>query len=913
MTSRRTSIMRSPMAVVSGSIVALLVLLAVFAPMLWAEAAAEPDPSALLQPPSAAHPLGTDGLGRDLLLRTLVATRTSLVMALIATACGAAAGLLLGALPAVLGRRAQRAFSAVINTWLAFPVLLVAMLTVILLGAGPTTSVIALALTMTPSFARLAQTLSSRVGGSEYLAAARMLGISKRRQYLRYVLPNIAEPVIVNVTISIGGGLLALSSLSFLGVGIQPPEYDWGRMLNEGFAQVYSQPTAVLGPGVLVVLAGLSFGMLGEALAAHMRQQGRGRVLSARRLGPAPSAAADAATASVEAGAAMSDIDTSAIGTAAVGTAPGPVETGIGGRADEDVPLLEVEGLSVSFPGPDGWIRPVSNVSFSIMPGEIVGVVGESGSGKSITMMSVAQLAPANAAVTATRLRFNGRDLSGLSPEAAARVLGTQLGVVFQDSLTALNPALRVGTQLAEVPRVHERVSRAEARARAVAALDEVRIPDPERRSHQFPHEFSGGMRQRSLIAMAQIGSPSLIIADEPTTALDVTVQQRVLALLRAKCEETGAAAVVISHDIAVLAELCSRVLVMYKGEIVEDVDVRDLPHPERLQHPYSRALVECMPDLTTDRSQPLATIPEDPEYLTESADDRHPEWERKPTQLISVVDAADSTRRGSDLIVEDLVVTFGHGAKAFNAVDGVSFELASGSVLGLVGESGSGKSTVARTIAGLQAAAGGRVSLGGDDLLRTSGIDRLERARDVQMIFQDPYSSLNPRMSVREVLDEVLLTHGMTSGRERRAQIAELLDLVRLRSNTADLYPGQMSGGMRQRVAIARCLAVRPRLIIADEITSALDASVQGAVLNLIRELQRELDISMLFITHNLAAVRYIADRTAVMQRGRIVEIADPDRLVREPEHPYTRTLVDAIPRIDNAGSDALLRSLAR
>ncbi len=880
------------MAVMSGSVVALLVLLAIFAPMIWGSVAAEPDPSAIFQPPSAAHPLGTDGLGRDLLLRTLVATRTSLVMALIATACGAVAGLILGALPAVLGARAQRAFSAVINTWLAFPVLLVAMLTVILLGAGPTTSVIALALTMTPSFARLAQTLSSRVGGSEYLAAAKMLGVSKTRQYLRYVLPNIAEPVIVNVTISIGGGLLALSSLSFLGVGIQPPEYDWGRMLNEGFAQVYSQPTAVLGPGLLVVLAGLSFGMFGEALAAHMRQQGRGRMLSVRKLGPAPSAAADRRK------------ESGSLGVVADAENPDS-------RHGSQTPLLEVEGLSVSFPGEDGWVRPVRDVSFSIMPGELVGVVGESGSGKSITMMSVAQLAPANAAVTATRLRFNGVELSELSPEDAGKVLGTQVGVIFQDSLTALNPALRVGTQLAEVPRVHEKASRPEAHRRAVAALDEVRIPDPERRAQQFPHEFSGGMRQRSLIAMAQIGHPSLLIADEPTTALDVTVQQRVLALLRAKCEETGAAAVVISHDIAVLAELCSRILVMYRGEIVENVDVRDLPHPERLQHPYSRALVECMPDLTTDRSLPLATIPEDPAFSTERADDAHPSWERKPTQLINVVDARDAGRASSDLVVENLEVTFGHGAKAFNAVDGVSFELASGSVLGLVGESGSGKSTVARTIAGLQPASAGRVTLGGVDLLDTRGVDRLERARDVQMIFQDPYSSLNPRMSVREVLDEVLLTHGMSDGAARRSQVAELLDLVRLRANTAELYPGQMSGGMRQRVAIARCLATRPRLIIADEITSALDASVQGAVLNLIRELQRELDISMLFITHNLAAVRYIADRTAVMQRGRIVEIADPDRLVQQPEHPYTRTLVDAIPRIENAGTDALLRSL--
>jgi oligopeptide/dipeptide ABC transporter ATP-binding protein len=581
---RRSWLLQSPMALISLTFIALFALLAVFAPMLWGTQAETPSPADLLQPPSAEHPLGTDALGRDLLLRTLVATRLSLVMALTATAMGAVAGLILGALPVVAGPRVQRMFGSVINTWLAFPVLLVAMLTVILLGTGSTTAVIALALTMTPSFARLAQTLSSRVGGSEYLAAARLLGVSKTRQFTRYILPNIAEPVIVNVTISIGGGLLALSSLSFLGVGVQPPEYDWGRLLSEGFEQVYSQPSAIVGPGVMVVLAGIMFGMFGEALASHMRGRGRTRTLSARELGD------PARVSSIEA-----------------------VEE----TTDAVEPLLDVAGLSVSFPGEHGWVRPVQDVSFRIAPGEIVGVVGESGSGKSVTMMAIAQLAPAGAAVSAQRLTFAGEELSGLSGERAAKKLGTRVGVVFQDSLTALNPALRVGTQLAEVPRVHQKATRGEADAAAVDALAAVSISDPARRAKQFPHEFSGGMRQRALIAMSQIGKPRLIIADEPTTALDVTVQQRVLALLRRECEETGAAAIVVSHDIAVLAELCQRILVMYGGRIVEDVDVRHLAEPERLAHPYTRALAESLPDLDTDRTAPLATIPGEPPDLS--------------------------------------------------------------------------------------------------------------------------------------------------------------------------------------------------------------------------------------------------------------------------------------------------------
>lgn len=585
---RRTILpfLRAPMAFASLVVVLGFAVLAVIAPILWGVQAQTPNTDALLQPPSPEHPLGTDSLGRDLLLRTLVATRISLGMALAATAMGAVAGLALGALPAVLGPRAQRMFGSVINTWLAFPVLLVAMLTVILLGPGTQTAVFALALTMTPSFARLAQTLSSRVGGSEYLAAARMLGISRSRQLTRYVLPNIAEPVVVNVTISIGGGLLALSSLSFLGVGVQPPEYDWGRMLSEGFDSVYSSPAAIAGPGIAVVLAGVAFGMFGESLASYMRNHGGGRVLSRRKLGLAPR-----------------------VESAGVASAPA--------GADPAVPLLTVDGLSVSFPGERGWVRPVQDVSFAIAPGEIVGVVGESGSGKSVTMMAVAQLAAAGAGVTARTLRFADQDLLEMSPAEQRTQLGTSIGVVFQDSLTALNPAMRVGSQLAEIPRVHANASGRSANEQAVAALTDVSIPDPERRAKQFPHEFSGGMRQRTLIAMAQIGKPSLIIADEPTTALDVTVQQRVLALLRRECEQTGAAAIVVSHDIAVLAELCQRILVMYAGRIVEDVDVRLLADPEKLAHPYTRALAASLPDLETDLTKPLATIPGEPPDLS--------------------------------------------------------------------------------------------------------------------------------------------------------------------------------------------------------------------------------------------------------------------------------------------------------
>ncbi|GAA2888225.1 dipeptide/oligopeptide/nickel ABC transporter permease/ATP-binding protein [Streptosporangium fragile] len=562
--SRRAAL-TGPLGVASLILVAAFVVLAVVAPPLWGERADLVDPGAMNQGPGPGHPLGTDNLGRDILARALVATRLSLAMALVATLAGAVAGTALGVLPTAFGPRVRRWFAAVIDVWLAFPVLLLAMFVAIMLGTGTTASVIALALTMVPSFARLAQTLSASVGGSEYLAAAKVLGIPRHRQLLRYVLPNIAEPLILNTTISVGGGLLALSSLSFLGIGVKAPDYDWGRMLGEGLSAIYTTPTAALAPAVMIVLAGVAFSMLGETLAKAVRgDAGSTAPRRAVRERPAPLAAEE---------------------------------------RDDDV-LLDVAGLRVTFPG---GVTPVREVTFRVRPGEIVGIVGESGSGKSVTALAVAGLLPASAAVHADRLTFDGHDLRGRTEAELRGLLGTRLGFVPQDPMTSLNPALRVGRQLAEVVEHHSGTPRASAWRLAVERLAGVRIADPERRAAQFPHEYSGGMRQRALIAMAQMERPKLIIADEPTTALDVTVQRHVLRLIAEASREHGTAAIVVSHDIALLAGLCTRLLVMYSGRIVEEIDVAALP---RAAHPYTRALLGALPDLDTDRSLPLTTIP---------------------------------------------------------------------------------------------------------------------------------------------------------------------------------------------------------------------------------------------------------------------------------------------------------------
>ena len=559
--------LRNPVGAVAAGLLLVLAVLAVVAPLLWGDAAEETDPAALSQGSTSEHPLGTDALGRDILLRVLVATRYSLGLALLATAICVVAGVLLGVLPSVLGRRAGRLVTAAVNLAVAFPGLLLALFFAVIFGVGARGAVLAIGLAGAPSFARLVQTNVAAVAGRDYVAAARVAGVGRFRLIARHLLPNAGEPLVVNGTVMAGTALLSFAGLSFLGLGVQPPAYDWGRLLGEGLDRIYINPAAALAPGVAVVVAGLAFTLLGESIAqvVGVRAVRRRRTSEA---GPEPAAAAEA----------------------------------------EPDAVLAADDLRVGFPARGGgWTHPVDGVGLTVRRGETVGIVGESGSGKSLTALAVAQLAPDAAHVTAGRLEVAGVAPLG-HPDAEVRdLLGTRVAMVFQDPMTSFNPSMRIGRQLAEVTRVHERQGRRAALARAVDRLRTVRVPAPERRAHQYPHEFSGGMRQRAMIAMGLMSTPELIIADEPTTALDVTVQRQVLRLLKDVQAGTGAAVVLISHDIAVVAQLCERVVVMYAGRVVEELPVGRLG---AAAHPYTRALLASVPDLATDRDRPLATIP---------------------------------------------------------------------------------------------------------------------------------------------------------------------------------------------------------------------------------------------------------------------------------------------------------------
>ncbi|MFJ2190540.1 dipeptide/oligopeptide/nickel ABC transporter permease/ATP-binding protein [Kitasatospora sp. NPDC087861] len=552
---------RSPMAWAAAAMLASLVVLALAGPLLWDAAADRPDPTAVLQGPSAAHPFGTDSLGRDVLDRVLTATRPSLLLALAAVLLGATGGILLGASTAVVGRRTRRLLAGLINLLLAFPALLVAMFLAVVFGAGAGGAMLALAVSSVPGFARLAQTLAAAVAGTDHLASARVLGLRRHRLLWRHVLPNIAEPLLLSTTTAAGTALVALAGLSFLGLGVQPPGYDWGQLLNQGLDRIYAEPLPALAPGLAVLYAAVAFQLLGEVLAGGV----------ARR-SPAPRTPAAPASTS------------------------GPAAAGL---------VLQVEDLTVELPTPDGVIRPVRGVSLSLRPGEIVGLVGESGSGKSLTALAVADLLPDRARISRRTHRLLGADLAAMTPKERERHLATGLAMIFQNPASALNPSLRIATQLTETVRTHRGASRAQALAEASDALRRVALPPAVLRAR--PHQLSGGQRQRVMIAAGLMVRPRLIIADEPTTALDVTVQRQITRLLSEIRRDTSAAVLFISHDVALVGEFCDRVLVMYAGTIVESLPADRLPTGAR--HPYTRALVASVPDLTADRDRPLPTV----------------------------------------------------------------------------------------------------------------------------------------------------------------------------------------------------------------------------------------------------------------------------------------------------------------
>lgn len=559
----------------------------------------------------------------------------------------------------------------------------------------------------------------------------------------------------------------------------------------------------------------------------------------------------------------------------------------------KDIPLLSVRDLSISFGKKKNWTEVVHSISFDVWEDEVVGIVGESGSGKSVTSLAIMGLLPKKNTNITGEIVFGSDDLLKLDSKKMRSLRGKDIAMIFQEPMSALNPSLKCGSQVSEILLQHSKLSSSEAKKETISLFEKVKLPRPTEIYNSYPHQISGGQMQRVMIAMAIACKPKLLIADEPTTALDVTVQKEIIALLKSIQQETKMAMLFISHDLNLVSEIADRTVVMYKGDVVEIAETEQLfKNP---QAEYTKALLAARPslDVRLEVLPTIASIADDsfvPKEITAIARARkHKQlYTRQP--ILEVTDLSKYYFSKVGLFAKDKVV---------KAVDGVSFSVFEGETLGLVGESGCGKSTLGRTVLQLEKAESGSIKYYGKELTQLSGSEIRNLRKEIQIIFQDPYSSLNPRLSIGNILMEPMEVHKLIkTKREGRQKVMELLEKVGLDGTYYDRYPHELSGGQRQRVGIARTIAVEPKLVICDESVSALDISVQAQVLNLLNDLKNDFGFTYIFISHDLAVVKFMADQLLVMNKGEIEELGDADEIYSNPKTEYAKRLIDAIPK---------------
>jgi peptide/nickel transport system ATP-binding protein len=569
-------------------------------------------------------------------------------------------------------------------------------------------------------------------------------------------------------------------------------------------------------------------------------------------------------------------------------------------------PLLNIQNLSVDFISESGTTNAVKDISLHVNKGEIVAIVGESGSGKSVTSLSILQLLPKPPAhYPQGKIIFTEHETSvnllQLQHKQLQRIRGNKISMIFQEPMTSLNPVINCGEQVMEALLVHKKLSKTEAKKQTVAWFEKVKLPHPDKIFSRYPHQLSGGQKQRVMIAMAMCCQPQLLICDEPTTALDVTVQKTILQLIKELQQEQNMGVIFITHDLGVVAEIADRVAIMYKGEIVEEGTAETIfKNPS---HNYTKALIACRPALHP-KGEKLPTVTD---FLNESrqykASSKQPEARIQNTEH-KTQNVAEAARI---MEVQNLSVQFPNRSSLFGkplsfitAVDNVSFAIYKNETLGLVGESGCGKTTVGRTLLGLTEPTAGKIIYNGTDITQLSKLQLKNLRKNVQLVFQDPYSSLNPRLTIGAAIAEPLAVAGIeTSLKERKKMVADLLDKVSLPSSMMNRYPHEFSGGQRQRIVIARALGLKPEFLVCDESVSALDVSVQAQVLNLLNDLKKELGLTLLFISHDLSVVRYMCNRIMVMKAGSIIESGPEDEIYRHPKNSYTKSLIDAVPKI--------------
>ena len=839
-------------------IIVAFVLIAIFAPLIAPYGFNDDRANGVVfgtqQAPSAAHWFGTTVGGTDVLSRVIFGTRTAIEVIALAVILSSVVGVPLGLLSGYLGGWLDRVLVLIMDALYAFPSLLLAIVVAIVLtggasgaGAGILAAAISITVVFVPQYYRVIRSATLAVKVEPYVDSARVVGVRTPRILFRHIFSNVAQNLPVIGTLNASEAILTLAGLGFLGFGIEPSAAaEWGFDLNKALPDASNGIwwTSVF-PGSAIVLIVIGVTLVGESLNDILNPLLRTR--------GSDNTSAD----ETEISAALTGADSEVAPSI---QAPVALATG-----EKRVAALSLTDLAVTFRTDAGQVHAVNGISFDVAPGEVVAVVGESGSGKSVSSRAVLSLLPPGAEVTGSaRLRSDdGRDreLLGMSTKELRPIRGDQVSMVFQEPSTALNPVYTVGWQIIEGLQAHQDISKRAARRRAVELLEMVGMPDPERRVDYYPHQLSGGQKQRVVIAMAISCDPDVIIADEPTTALDVTVQAAILELLLSLRDRLGTAIVLITHNMGVVADMADRVVVMYRGNVVEEATAHSLFASP--QHPYTRKLLDAVPHLGRENGPGPV---DDNEIVLE---------------------------------VDNLVVEFpgGLGQPSFRAVDQVSFEVRKGEVLGLVGESGSGKSTIGRTTVGLQQPTSGTIHVSGNKISGLSDRQLRPFRSRFGFVFQDPASSLNPRMSIGQCIAEPLHVQTDLSQSEVDAKVRSLLDSVELGGSYAERFPHELSGGQRQRVSLARALSLDPDLLIADEPTSALDVSVQARVLELFTELQHRLQFACLFISHDLAVVDTLANRVAVMQNGRLVEIGPREEVLGNPQEDYTRRLIAAVP----------------
>lgn len=576
-------------------------------------------------------------------------------------------------------------------------------------------------------------------------------------------------------------------------------------------------------------------------------------------------------------------------------------------------PLLSIENLSVDFVSDSGTTRAVNNISLAVNRGEIVAIVGESGSGKSVTSLSILQLLPSPPArYSEGKIIFtdagHSTDLLRLSSKEIRTIRGARIATIFQEPMTSLNPVMKCGEQVVEALLVHKRLSRKEAKRQTLAWFEKVKLPNPATLFDRYPHQLSGGQKQRVMIAMAMSCHPQLLICDEPTTALDVTVQKTILQLIKDLQQAQNMGVIFITHDLGVVAEIADRVVIMYKGGVVEEGLAQTIFTSAK--HPYTKALIACRP-ARHPKGERLPTVGDYAEPETTGKEMKAADGERRTTQAVS-------EKKEVLVQVQNLTVRFpnkpslfGKPLSFFTAVNDVSFEIYKNETLGLVGESGCGKTTLGRTLLRLVEPSGGSIAYNGTDITRLSLQPLKALRKNVQLVFQDPYSSLNPRLTVETALSEPMKVAGIgSSAKDRRKKVAALLHQVNMPSSAMARYPHEFSGGQRQRIVIARALGLQPDFLVCDESVSALDVSVQAQVLNLLNDIKKELGLTLLFISHDLSVVRYMCDRVLVMQAGVIVESGAAEEIYCRPKSEYTAKLLAAIPKMEAVNGESSMRN---